>query len=587
MSLASFARRASLRSASLLVPAASCLTLAVTVAPRPAAAACTNGDPLDCNPPGTTLAVAGRFVDPAPPLGSVQCAGFTNTAANDVAWNWENNCLPFINQELLLYVYDMGGNVLVGARLYDPQGCPWGPTILGYDTDSFAGAGLLGHSGTCDDSNATSLGWHVADTNYCGCGAPGGGSRNCDDIYASNANGTAILYVGGGSSNHVYEAVYGPPGPKGTCDLNLASEVHELQIGIYVANPDADGDGVLNFEDVCPEVFDPEQLDADLDGIGDACDVCPLDPGNDPDGDGVCALDDNCPDVANPGQQNDDLDDLGDACDPCPGDIGNDPDGDEICAAVDNCPDAYNPTQIDQDGDGIGAVCDICPLDADNDGDGDGLCANVDNCPAIHNPGQEDADGDGVGDPCDACPADDDTVADADGDGVCATADNCPLTANPGQQDADGDGVGDACDVCPDDADDDIDGDDVCAAADNCPSHYNPDQADEDGDGIGDACDTSSGSTSDVGSSGEPADGTASDGGDGQVTAGSGPGDDGSTGGTTGSDTEVGLGNDVELDGCACTSGPSRRPLLLLLPLLGLLRRRRARATIPATSSRP
>ena len=575
------------RVASLLVPStAPCLLLSLVAVPCPAEAACTNGDPFDCNPVGSTLNVAGRFVDPDPPFDASQCAGFTNTAGDDVAWNWENNCLPFIDQELILRVYAMDGSLIAGARLFDPQPCPWGPTVLGYDTDSFEGAGLLGHSGVCDGTNSTSLGWHVVDTSYCGCDAPDGGSRTCNDIYTGNGADSAIFYVGANSSSGAYEAVYGPPGGKGTCDLGLGTEIHELQIGIYVPNPDADGDGVLNFEDVCPEIFDPAQDDDDGDGLGDACDACLGDPINDVDEDDLCGNLDNCPVDANPMQQNADADDLGDLCDPCPGDVGNDPDADELCAAVDNCPDAYNPTQIDQDMDGIGAVCDVCPLDADDDGDGDGLCADADNCPAVDNPTQEDADLDGVGDPCDACPGDDDMVSDVDSDGRCAMRDNCPSVANPDQADADGDGTGDVCDVCPDDADDDIDADDVCAGVDNCPELSNPTQADEDGDGIGDACDTDEGTTSGAESSGGPSL-DSSDDGEGFLTLGSeGLGSDGDTTGDGSESGSEGPGEDIDVDGCGCTTTPSRGAAFSLLAVVFGLRRRRSRVTLRATPAR-
>jgi hypothetical protein len=58
--------------------------------------------------------------------------------------------------------------------------------------------------------------------------------------------------------------------------------------------PDADGDGVPDAEDVCPDVADPDQSDGDLDGVGDACDDCVV-------------FDD-------PAQSDADGDTLGDAC---------------------------------------------------------------------------------------------------------------------------------------------------------------------------------------------------------------------------------------------------------------------------------
>jgi cytosine/adenosine deaminase-related metal-dependent hydrolase len=98
---------------------------------------------------------------------------------------------------------------------------------------------------------------------------------------------------------------------------------------------DADGDGVADSEDLCPDVFDPirpmdngAQADADGDGIGDACDPCPLDMGScaapsadDIDGDGFINGDDVCPELADD-QADADGDGKGDGCDACP-DVAN------------------------------------------------------------------------------------------------------------------------------------------------------------------------------------------------------------------------------------------------------------------------
>jgi hypothetical protein len=85
--------------------------------------------------------------------------------------------------------------------------------------------------------------------------------------------------------------------------------------------------------DLCPTVFDPvrpmdggQSADSDGDGVGDACDVCPLvmndsctpPDANDLDGDGIPNGTDNCLDDANPGQADADEDGHGDDCDACP-----------------------------------------------------------------------------------------------------------------------------------------------------------------------------------------------------------------------------------------------------------------------------
>ena len=249
---------------------------------------------------------------------------------------------------------------------------------------------------------------------------------------------------------------------------------------------DQDGDGVCGDVDRCPETADPDQSDTDGDGQGDACEVCPADPVDDADGDGVCGDVDNCAELKNDDQEDGDGDGLGDLCDLCPADPLNDTDGDGTCGDTDTCPDAWNPNQADSDVDGAGDACDECPFDAENDTDADGVCGDVDNCVELKNADQTDSDGDSAGDVCDACPLD--AENDLDSDGVCGDVDLCPADADPDQEDFDEDGLGDFCDICPLDANDDEDGDAVCGQIDNCPQTYNPNQGDQDADNLGDAC---------------------------------------------------------------------------------------------------
>ena len=164
---------------------------------------------------------------------------------------------------------------------------------------------------------------------------------------------------------------------------------------------DADGDDIDNDEDNCPFDVNPDQLDTDGDGAGDACD-------EDDDDDGVLDVSDNCPVDDNPDQADSEMDGLGDACD-------TDDDNDGVSDVGDNCPFSANADQSDFDGDGAGDVCDA-------DIDGDGIYNVGDNCVDVPNFYQTDTDGDSEGDACD----DDD-----DNDGVLDVDDNCAHRPEP------------------------------------------------------------------------------------------------------------------------------------------------------------
>ncbi|WP_041170390.1 thrombospondin type 3 repeat-containing protein [Vibrio sp. EJY3] len=141
----------------------------------------------------------------------------------------------------------------------------------------------------------------------------------------------------------------------------------------FWAKQDSDRDNLDDLNDNCPLRPNPDQIDTDLNGIGDVCE--------DSDIDGVPDIDDNCPLIANSTQLDSDGDSFGNACDSCP-------------FIVDN--------QSDRDGDHIGDACDL-------DNDNDGLTDDLDNCPLAANSNQLDLDSDLVGDICDN---------DKDGDGI-------------------------------------------------------------------------------------------------------------------------------------------------------------------------
>jgi outer membrane beta-barrel protein len=177
---------------------------------------------------------------------------------------------------------------------------------------------------------------------------------------------------------------------------------------------DADGDGVSDRRDKCPDT--PRGAVVDKRG-------CPVDS----DGDGVADGLDRCPDTPSGVP----VDGTG-----CP----RDSDGDGVHDGIDKCPNTPRGARVDDQG---------CPKDADKDGVADGIdkCPNTPRGAAVDATGcPKDSDGDGVFDGLDKCPntprgAEVDATGcpkDSDGDGVFDGLDKCPGTPTGTKVDAKG-----------------------------------------------------------------------------------------------------------------------------------------------------
>lgn len=118
----------------------------------------------------------------------------------------------------------------------------------------------------------------------------------CDDV----GENTVQMWVTDNDGNQSYCLV--------TIDIqNNGANIPDCQ----PQEDDSDDDGIVDSEDNCPYVPNPDQEDEDEDGIGDACEEAD----NDSDNDGVLDEDDNCPHDPNPDQEDEDGDGIGDACD--------------------------------------------------------------------------------------------------------------------------------------------------------------------------------------------------------------------------------------------------------------------------------
>lgn len=165
------------------------------------------------------------------------------------------------------------------------------------------------------------------------------------------------------------------------CALFIGHRRDEDGDGYSAGSFDAAGLSVTLSCDNCPTVYNPDQIDADWDGIGSSCDTF--------------SADRNCNSIADPDELSVDL-------------------SDPVCASnID--PETGAPyLTADAYYDYISFGCDVPVTGLDEDGDGFGygtldlgsISASLtcDNCPTVYNVDQYDLDWDGVGEVCDLPP---------------------------------------------------------------------------------------------------------------------------------------------------------------------------------------
>lgn len=281
-------------------------------------------------------------------------------------------------------------------------------------------------------------------------------------------------------------------------DQDGLTDCEEEAIGSNPFNPDTDGDGLGDFEEVRDYNTNPALGDSDGDGLSDPneVEIYQTDPNlADSDEDGLSDFDEIIEHRSNPNLADSDGDGLSDADEVLVGSSPNrrDSDNDGLDDAREVREVGSSPVRADSDGDGLGDLDEV-EVHATNpnlaDSDDDGL-SDADEVRDIgSNPNLPDTDGDGLGDGYEVNESlTDPRFADSDFDGLSDSEEIVVTGTDPNLLDTDNDGLEDGYEILRDGTDplsSDSDGDGLLDGEEVNMYGSDPNLLDTDGDGLDD-----------------------------------------------------------------------------------------------------
>ncbi len=172
---------------------------------------------------------------------------------------------------------------------------------------------------------------------------------NTPGIYVYNASPTFRFNCVFGNASYNYSGITDPTGTNGNISTNpLFKDYQNNDLRLLIGSPCIDvGDNAAVPTDVTTDLLGISRFIDEPDTPDTGTGTPPIvdmgayeyDPDDDYDDDGIINGEDNCTTVPNPDQADIEGDGIGDVCD--------------------NCPTIFNPDQADSDGDGVGDVCDL------------------------------------------------------------------------------------------------------------------------------------------------------------------------------------------------------------------------------------